>query len=239
MLKKYGVLLGSFFRGLMTTTQNKEPLRMDEDSPYVLYGRETTSPGQYKVTVADLETGLQYHLDKVQLRGELRQQRGRSSTSPECISSGGVTDDVHSVSAAIPIGGGGRGGAGCYEDIFLVEHSCPAHVDLGLGPDSGESLGSTPGSRCSPLSPQPSVKEGSPLDAALLSAQFSLEYDNLEDGLQFTANMVHRGQKADMIIQQLMAGSKLKGTNCVVLVGPLHFSISDTVTTNANMAWSM
>lgn len=218
------------------TTTHKEPLRMDEDSPYVLYGRETPMPGQYKVTVADLETGLQYHLDKVQLRGELRQQRrGRSSTSPECAS------DVHSVSAAIPIGGGGRGGGvGCYEDIFLIEHSCPAHVDLGLGPDSGEmSLGSTPGSRSSPLSPQPSVKEGSPLDAALLTAQFSLEYDNLEDNLQFTANTVHRGQKADMIIQQLMAGSKLKGTNCVVLVGPLRFSVSDTVTTNANMAWSM
>ncbi|XP_059483344.1 uncharacterized protein LOC132201304 [Neocloeon triangulifer] len=234
---------GSSFRGMMTTN-SKEHMAMDEDSPYVLYGRETPTPGQYKVTVADLETGLQYHMDAVQLRGELR-KRGRSmSTSPEII--------THSTSAAIPIGGGGHaqghGGQGVgFEDIFLLEHSCPPNLINGgfleenseLSPVGSDStrLSSTP-SHNSPLSPLPSAKDDAPLEA-FSNPQFSLEFESEEDTLQFTANTVHRGQKADMIIQRLMAGSKLGGTKCVVLVGPLRFSVSDTVTTDANMAWSM
>ncbi|CAB3386099.1 Hypothetical predicted protein [Cloeon dipterum] len=234
---------GSFFRGLMTSS-SKDQITMDEDSPYVLYGREMPNPGHYKVTVADLETGLQYHMEKVQLRGELK-KRGRTSVSPEQMVS-------HSTSAAIPIGGGVHGGGGlgigCFDDIFLMEHSCPNLLGGGgflmdtanlspAGESNSTQMSSTP-SQNSPTSPQPSAKEDSPLEA-MATPQFSLDFESNEDCFQFTANAVHRGQKADMMIQKLMAGSKLKGTKCVVLVGPLRFAVSDTYTTNATMAWSM
>jgi hypothetical protein len=77
--------------------------------------------------------------------------RGYYKKATAALSSGAsaavaLTTDVHSAPPCILIGG-----AGCYEDIFIVEHLCPAHVGLGLVPDSGESLRLNPRSPLSHL----------------------------------------------------------------------------------------